>query len=292
MVELGADGVLLVAMAGHDAVLVVVVVAEHELRLLVAARDADVVVLRQGIAAEDLILPVDAGTAAVFAGDAVVGAGVEVVGRHVAAEHARPLVHVAGVGLELVLVLHVVGDVQQVELLAQHVEREVGGVLYGGFARLAGLRGDEDDAVRALRTVDRGGRGVFQDVDRGDVVDVDVLKTVLHGEAVDDVERGGRLRDRRTAADGDVDVGARRTALRYDVHTGGLTREGLRRRGNGHVLEVVAHDRNRRAGQVFALDFGVADGYDLLHHHRRVGELEVKGRSPPPRFSGFGLHNQ
>ena len=122
VVDFGAYGVLLVAVAGHDAVLVVVVVAEHELRLVGAARDAHVMVLRKGVAAEDLVLPVDAGAAAVVAGDAVVGSGIEVSGSLVAAEHVGPVVDVSGIGLELVLVFHVVGDIEQVEFLAQLLE--------------------------------------------------------------------------------------------------------------------------------------------------------------------------
>jgi len=110
---------------------------------------------------------------------------------------------------------------------------------------VARLCGDEHNTVGAAGTVDSSGRGILHYVDALNIVDVYVLKGVLHLEAVDNVEGLSALSNRRTTAHGDVDVGTRRTALLYNLHTGSLTGEGLGSSGYWRRGQFLGSHGNR-----------------------------------------------
>ena len=162
------------------------------------------------------------------------------------------------------MVFHVIFHSEEVKFLAEALEFGVAVVAYLGLAGLAALGGDEDYTVGTLGTVDGCGGSVLKDVDGFDVADIDHLEGVVHGEAVDDVERAGGLGDGSTAADGDVDVGTGSSALGDDVDAGRLACKGLGRRGDGYLGEVVARYGYGGTGEVLPLDFGVTDGYGFL----------------------------
>ncbi len=283
--HLGADGILIGALGHRQTVLAVVVVAQHDLRLIGAGHDVDVVALGQGVTAENLLLPVDAAGVAVTLGDARIDAGAELgaVGGQSVIEDggiAGPLVVQ---GHQLVLVLDVIFDVgNHVDAVGQRVEREIGVVRDLGLALLGGLGGNEDDTVRTARTVDGGCRRVLEHVDGLDVVDVDVLQGVAHFETVDDVKGLGRTRDGGTATDRNLRRSARGAAGGDDVHTGRLALQGLRGGHDRNGGQFLTRNGDRRTGYVLTLDLGVTDGHDLLHHHGGVFQRKVIDVSPPP----------
>ena len=221
--EVRTHGVTLVARADDDTRLVGVVEREQIAALFVAAVDADVVFLGES-GLEDGVLPVgrtDRVGVAVFVGvdsraEEILGSG-RIFARRgddviVGVERVVPFAAVGqltvGVRIEglLVDVAGVGHGIEHVDFLGHFRETEIRGEGDVVLAVAALLGGDDDHAVGAARTVDGRRGGVFQHLDRLDVVGVDVgqrvgagagarkagvgsLAAAAVGESVNDVER-------------------------------------------------------------------------------------------------------
>ena len=160
--------------------------------------------------------------------------------------------------------------------------RERGAEVHRGFALVAALGVDDDDAVGAAGAVDGRGRGVLQHVDRLDVGGVDRRRErAFGGESVDDVERGVALREGVVAADGDRGLGAERTVARRDDDARNAAAQRL-----VEVRDVGLHHRPQvglgdRTGQVAPRRGAVTDVDDLDGTELRglLGHLDVDGRA-------------
>lgn len=174
-----------------------------------------------------------------------------------------------------------------------------------GLARRPPLRSDDDDAARAARAVDRGRRGVLEDLDRGDVGRIDrgerilrhrrrgiptavgrarVVRIVLDREAVDDVEWLVVAADRRAPADADREAAARRARRLGDLHAGRGALQRLLDRGDRRALDLRRDGRNR-PGEIGTTLRAVADDYDLLERDGRLREAKC-GRDRLPGGDG------
>ena len=148
------------------------------------------------------------------------------------------------------------------------------------------LGGDEDDAVRALRSIDGRGRGVLEDLHTDDIGRVDGgegrdggylsvaeaaetevtagIAAALDDDTVDDIQRLRIGVDRSLAADAD---GRGRTGGSGSLHcrdTGGAALEGLVEVGDDGALEVRLLHRDGSAGEVAAFHRTVADDDDFV----------------------------
>ena len=171
---------------------------------------------------------------------------------------------------------HVVGGVHVLRLLGLEVESERI-VIGDARARLAGtLGGDEDDARRSLRSVDRSRCGVFQHGDVLDVVGVDVVDRA--GHAVDQhIRVGCAVGHRGDAADADRGRTARRRVGAGDRHTRHGALKGLR---DGRALAVedrFASDRGERPRQVLFPHGAVTYDHHLVHRGALFLEHDVEG---------------
>ena len=79
--------------------------------------------------------------------------------------------------------------IQNVEFVGVVLHSDTCVKIYLYLAFLAAFGGDDDNAVGSAATVDRGRSGIFQDLDRFDVVAVEFVHTRFSWHAVDDVER-------------------------------------------------------------------------------------------------------
>ena len=200
----------------HTVVLVPVHRQEH-LGAGVAAGDGQVVAVGEGAVVDllldvvllDVLVAVDVaeGADAVELGERVGGVGLVVRVR------VRP--HI----------IEVVVRAEGLQVLGRGVELGVAAVADPHLAFLGALRGHEDDAVGAARTVDRGGGGVLQHVDALDLVGRDVGQGAR--DAVDQDERVIALRDGAATAHADVHLRARTAVLRDDVHARELALDRL-----------------------------------------------------------------
>ena len=214
-VQPGIDAV--VVRRGDDTVLIHVADAGHVSDGLGSARDGDVVAHDSGIG-EEFVLPVGIvlrgdgrpGREVVeHVGDSDLGQG-EAFGsahrvvvirapRHAGSRGTQAVGVVAGIDQQIAELR----GVQQLHLMIELLDsiREVIAD-FGGLALLAALGGDQDDARGAARTVDCGRCGIFQNVDRLDVVrvDVDILRS---GISVDHIEGIAAGREGVDAADAD-----------------------------------------------------------------------------------------
>ena len=143
----------------------------------------------------------------------------------------------------------------------------------GSLVVTAALGGHEDDSVRSLCSVDGRRRGVFQYVDRGDVVGVDGREVAF--DAVNEHERGVRAVDRRAAADlvGESAAG-RKVGLR-DFQTGDLAFQTFADGRNRDVLQRLSVEFGDRGGHRPARLFAVADHHDLVHGDRLGSQFYV-----------------
>ena len=159
-----------------------------------------------------------------------------------------------------------------------HVERAViGDMGRTGLILGALLRGDEDDAVRAGRTVDGGGSRILQDghgldVLRGQGADVAARDAVDHHErAVAGLQGGG-------AADLVVGTGVRvGTLARDDVQAGHLTGEHRHRVVGGAAEEVLAVHLDDGRGNLLLGQSTVTDDDHFVQEFRVLFE-EDPGR--------------
>ena len=183
--------------------------------------------------------------------------------RHTGGRSAQTVGVVAGVDQQIAEL----DGVQQIHLVVELLD-SVGEIVthLGRFALLAALGGDEHDARGAARTVDGGRGGIFQDVDRLDVVRVDenVFRCRI---AVDHVKRVAAGRQRVHAAHADRDAVARGAAGLVHLHAGYLARERLshRRRRHREFAGFHAGDRTRE----------IALAHRCVTHDDHLGDLFV-----------------
>ena len=204
--------------------------------------------------------------------DAVVAVGIQQV-----------LIEVADVGL----VVDVFLGAEDLGLLAEGLQGEAAVVGHGRVSFLAGLGGDEDDAVTCLRTVDGGGGGILQDLHGLDHGRIEVLD-VVHLQTVHDEERSDGAGVRGVAADTDGCTFTRSTGRVDDLHTGGLALEGGGSVGRGAVLQVVRTDGSHGTGQVTLPLHAVTDDHGLFQHLGIILEDDVVGGLVGDR-EGLGL---
>ena len=171
---------------------------------------------------------------------------------------------------------HVIVGVHVLRLLGLEIESER--IIIGDArARLAGtLGGDQDDACRGLRSVDRRRRRIFQHGDVLDVVGVDIVD--LAGHAVDQhIGVGCTFGHRRDAADADRGRTARCGVGAGDRHARHRALKGLR---NGRALAVedrFASDRGERAREVFFPHGTVTHDDHFVHRGALLLEHDVEG---------------
>ena len=253
--------------------LVVVAGREHVGGLFRAAGDAQVVALLQGVAHglvdEALGVAVLVEVADLLGGEDRVAAH---VGQRLVAEQG---VAVGG---------HVV--VEDVGVFDTHLRAEPDARRH--FA-VAVLGRDEDDAVRRTRAVDGGRTGVLQDVDRCDVVGIQVVHAarIRLGHAVDDQQRRV-VAHRVHAADRHVDRRVGRVeVLGLDDEVGGRTLQRLLHVGHGAVLQRIGLDGRHGRDDVAALHLAVTHDHHLVERVGFLFELEER-----PRRGVRSLHRQ
>ena len=206
----------------------------------------------------------------VFAGVVLIPAsrGQVVVAQFVDRRHVVAGVHVLGfLGLEIESERIIIGDAR---------------------ARLAGpLGGDQDDARRSLRTVDRSRCGVFQDGDVLDVVGIYVVDRA--GHAVDQhVGVGRAVGHRGDAADADRGRAARRRVGAGDRHARHGALKGLRDGRGLTVEDRFASDRGERPRQVLFPHGAVAHDDHFVHRGALLLEHDVERRAAADG-QGLGL---
>ena len=153
------------------------------------------------------------------------------------------------------------------------------------LARAPRLGRDDDDAVGRLRPVDRGGRGVLQDLDRGDVFGSDGVQrgpvckisflAEAHLHAVDDVERVVPGVDRACATDVHLEAPARVAAGGGDLHAGRPPLEERLRALHRDVLDLLAAHVRNRAGHVGPALGAVPGDHHLVEADGPRLQLEV-----------------
>ena len=244
------DTVVHVGLALEHTVVGQVGSGEVEVSAVVAGAEGEVMVVHQGILI-GFLEPVGVGL--------LVPLGVDVLQGNVALLHVE---------LDEFLGVHHLGG------LAQALGRELIAVADLAVApTLAG--GDHDHAVTGLGAVDGGGGAVLQHFHRFDVVRVDsgdgVGDTAVHNIQRVGIVVGGDT----THADG---RGCARTGRRGEgLHTGGLAAEGLLRRGDGSVLDVLGLHLGNGARDIGFLLHAVTHD-DGLFDHLGVGKhLDVDG---------------
>ena len=258
--EVRADVVALSAVIGADVVglLVEVPGREHVGRVLGTARDADVVVLLEGVLHglldERFAVAVDVHVLNLGCGEDGAPAG---IGQGFVAQDG---VFVRGYMFE-----------EDMGLLGTQLCAEGDG-RSGLLVSLLG--GDEDDAVRGAGAVDGSGTGILEDVHRFDVVGVEVVhpRGLGLGHAVDNDQRRV-VTHGVDASDRDVHlIAARRVVVAVlDDEVCGRTLEGLLDVGDGTVGKVLAVDGRDGRGDVPAGGGTVTDHDDLVEIARILG---------------------
>ena len=245
-IESGVAGLL------QHTVLVDVVQADGRVLVLSTLGEREVVVTHEG-GAVDFLLPVGVGRLQVdaFDGIVVVGgedrvrAGTEDLGlrRLAVSVLVRLPVHVAPL----------VG-IHEVQILGIGLGGEGGVEVDADLAGFRPLGRDDDDAGGSLRTVDGGGGGVLQDLDRLDVMGRHQgVDAGVHDHTVHDIQRSRGVDGGRTADPGGSTLRTRSTVDAH-VHTGDAALEGgeyVRGRDLGYLLHVDDADRAGEVGLLF-----------------------------------------
>ena len=137
--------------------------------------------------------------------------------------------------------------------------------------RTALLRGDDDDAVRCAGAVNRSRCSVFENLHRLDVVGVDAGQIVPQG-SVDDIDRIVAHVDRRSAANQETGRLARKRIVGRHPKTCDLSLQGVADGRDRSSVELVAVDLRDRRGQRLAGlravsdDDHLVDHFEVLHH--------------------------
>lgn len=163
---------------------------------------------------------------------------------------------------------------QFIGLLEARVDRDVVAGLHGR----ALLGRDDDDTVRRTRSVDGGRRSILQHLDRGDVLRIDQLQSVLHDEVVDDNQRRAARIEGAAAAHADLGSHTHLGGGVLDRHTRQTSLQDGRDVRRGDVDDILRIEFRDSAGQVRLALYAVADHHQLLDLDRRLGELRVDAR--------------
>ena len=266
------DGTVLVEPAG----------AQGPLTLLVTAVRGEMVILDDGIAAEDFFLPVSLDLGVIEVGRMVFRSVTDQAGANpgiqtVVLQRAETADTEFGDGLRKFVGLH------QVELapgaLEAHrgVERDTDRPFAGTL-----LRGDEDHAVGAPGTVDGRCGGIFENLGRGDVARAEEAD-IVDDNPVDDIDRS-RIVDRTDTADADLGGGTGLAGGSIHGHAGGHTLEGLVETGGGRLLELFTLDGGHGAGQVALFHDAIANGYDLFEENGIGLQDDIDDRAADGHF--------
>ena len=166
--------------------------------------------------------------------------------------------------------------VEHVDRLRDVRDAELAVVAYDGAFSLTALGGDEDDAARAARTVDRRGRSVLEHFEALDVAAFEVREGAgVARDAVDDVERVVARGRRLDAADADRDVAVGLSAQLEDLHARHLGRHGVAEVGRRHAGEILGLDgRDGRRHVAFVLD-AVTYDHHVVHGDRLAFQRDV-----------------
>ena len=284
--EVQAQPLLVVAGAVHDAVVVLREPRHEVLRVVVPAAHIEVRLVRQAAVTEDLLLVV-----------------AEAVAGGVVREHRGGVHHFLRGARARVRVRLIEREVTRAQRICLRVRpqplRERKACLPGRSP----LRGDDDDAVGRARAVDRGRGRSLQDLDRldvvgievGDAIDAVVLRPGVHagtrarnriqsalddrvgdGYAVHDVERLRVAEDRRDAAHLHLQTAARRSGVRRDVRSGDLPLKRVLDRRRLRSVDCFGTDRRHVIGEVSPRHVSRLPRDHLLAQPEHVGlELDV-----------------
>ena len=146
--------------------------------------------------------------------------------------------------LEVFVGIHVAGEISDLH------QTEFGTEADDGFAHLAFLRRNDDDAIGSLRTVNGSSRSILQDIDLSDVVGVDLGKLAVEGHAIEHDHRSAvadaRHRTLATNLDGATALGR---VLDTDIQARHTTQDVLHRAGS-LILLVACLDLDYRSCEV------------------------------------------
>jgi hypothetical protein len=268
-----------IALAGDQAVFVVVGPRKREPRVGVRTRCPALDVAKQTIA-QHRTLPVGF--------DAVLKR-VQPLGRRRARNDGLPLQHlgqrsVLSVQQRRVLqILHELLHVHHLEdlhrLLMAVVRIETERRAHAAIGR-AFLRGDEDDPVRPAAAVDRRGCGVFQHLDGFDHLGGEVLDAAVDRNAVDDEERlVARVGHGADAAHAHLHRSSRLVARGDDLDARCTTLQRLHRIARRNVAQLLGTHRRDGAGDLASLLRAVPDDDSRLELQRAAGQNDVGGDS-------------
>ncbi len=244
---------------------------EEHAGLVGGVRSGERVVLDES-GAENLILPVARLYVADFARLQSNGIGEQLVVR----------------GIPVDLIGGVLAEIHHVVPPVHLLEPEVGVVLDFSAVAPASLGGDEDDAVGSAVAVDGRCGGVFQHLDRSDVVGVDHRKRghagvvpvdtaarggadVEEGESIEHDQRGGGTGERVRASDEHVRLRAGFSGRGVDHQTGHPASQCIVDGEENAVFEGVGLNRSDGTGHVLFPQGAVPD-------HDDIADLEIGGR--------------
>ena len=134
-------------------------------------------------------------------------------------------------------------------------------------ARLAFLGLDQDDAIGAAGAVDGGRRSILQDLDRLDVVGIDLRPGPVERNAVEDDQRLVGSRDGVVAADARHGVGSFRVGTGHgNVQAGHGTLQRLDEVGRRALFQLLGTERGHRTGHVAFFLGTVTHDHGLFEH--------------------------
>ena len=196
---------------------------------------------------------------------AVLRHGILPVGRFAAAELAQfrrsPGIGLPG-GFDQVVILlsgHHVLLVHELLYAARDVER------YAGLSCRTSFGGDEYDAVRAARSVNRGRGSVLQHLDGLDIAGRKILQTTLHRHTVHNVKRFRPSVDRAGATDQNAGIGSGFHIALRDLYASRRTLQSGRNHSDLAVFEHIGLDGGHRARQIALFGRPVTDDHYIVH---------------------------
>ena len=221
-----------------------------------AARHRNVVGLVHGVAAKHPVLPIDERRFLVLS-------------QRVAVEIRRtePRFEGAQAGTArlrrpFVGVFQVVGGLEHVERPGNIAHAKKAVVGHDGFTGLAIFGGDDDHAVGPARTVNSRRRGIFQHVNRLNILRREHGQRIFHLHPIHYVERRVVLRYRAAAPHPNADIRAGRAFGGRYLHPGQPAGQCLSGRVHRNILDLLGIHRSHRAGHVLTLN-----GLETNNHH-------------------------
>ena len=180
-------------------------------------------------------------------------------------------------------VIEVVVGREELRGIAQVAQTHLGLERDLGHAAFSLLGGHQHHARVGLGTIECRGGGVLQDLDRLDVVAVDV-REVRFLDAVDHVERRTAAVEGRTAADDDRGRRSGLSGRRGDARTRDASREGLQHVAVGAALQHLArHLRDGRRQLVLGHRLPVTRDDHFVDVERVLLQRDVDLRTVPRR---------